>query len=317
MWNADLEVSLCSPTTRPSRSTATARATSCCFVCEGSGTLETVYGSLAFREHDYVVIPRGTTYRFRLDDGPQRWLVLHTPGELETPNRYRNRYGQLLESAPYSQRDFHPPAELETHREGGEHELIVRVRGGLQRYELDYHPLDVVGWDGYVYPYTFNVHDFEPRHRAPAPAAARAPDLPGSELRDLLVLPARARLRPAGGADPVPPLEPAVRGGHLLRLRRVRQPQGDRDGLDHRASVRPPARAAAGSGREVARDAPHRGARGDVGHVQAAAAHRARRRDRRSGVRATRGATASRRRWRSPRRDREVGCSRRHSSTRR
>ena len=90
-------------------------------------------------------------------------LVLHTPGEVETPNRYRNRYGQLLESAPFSHRDMHPPADLVTHREGGEYEVIARVRGGLQRYMLDYHPLDVVGWDGYVYPYTFNVHDFEPR----------------------------------------------------------------------------------------------------------------------------------------------------------
>jgi homogentisate 1,2-dioxygenase len=132
-------------------------------VVEGSGTLETVFGSLPFREHDYIVVPRGTTYRFALDETPQTWLVFHTPGEIETPNRYRNRYGQLLESAPFSQRDFHPPGELETHREDGEFELTVRVRGGLQRYLLDYHPFDVVGWDGYVYPYAFNVHDFEPR----------------------------------------------------------------------------------------------------------------------------------------------------------
>jgi homogentisate 1,2-dioxygenase len=108
-------------------------------------------------------VPRGTTYRFSLDGTPQLWLVFHTPGEIETPNRYRNRYGQLLEHAPYSQRDFHPPEELATHRDGGEHELILRVRGGLQHYTLDYHPFDVMGWDGYVYPYTFNVHDFEPR----------------------------------------------------------------------------------------------------------------------------------------------------------
>ena len=130
---------------------------------DGSGTLETVFGNVPFREHDYIVIPRGTTYRFALDSTPQTWLVFHTPGELETPSRYRNRYGQLLESAPYSQRDFHPPAELATHREADELELIVRVRGGHQRYLLDYHPFDVVGWDGYVYPFTFNVHDFEPR----------------------------------------------------------------------------------------------------------------------------------------------------------
>jgi homogentisate 1,2-dioxygenase len=108
------------------------------------------------------VIPRGTTYRFRFD-GPQRWLTFYTPGEIETPNRYRNRYGQLLEHAPFSQRDFHPPGELRTHRERGEYDVKVRVRGGYQDYVLDYHPLDVVGWDGYVYPYTFNIADFEPK----------------------------------------------------------------------------------------------------------------------------------------------------------
>jgi homogentisate 1,2-dioxygenase len=163
MWNADLEVSLCRPLTDTQRFFRDGEGDEVIFVHEGSGSLETTFGELPYREHDYVVIPRGTTYRFRLDSTPQTWLVFHTPGEIETPNRYRNRYGQLLESAPYSQRDFHPPTELVTHREVGDHEVVVRVRGGLQRYLLDYHPFDVVGWDGYVYPYTFNIHDFEPR----------------------------------------------------------------------------------------------------------------------------------------------------------
>jgi homogentisate 1,2-dioxygenase len=131
------------------------------FVHQGSGRLETAFGTLAYREHDYLVIPRGTTYRFWPADD-QLWLTFHTPGEIETPNRYRNRYGQLLEHAPFSHRDFHPPNELVTHRERSDHELVVRVRGGYQRFGLDYHPLDVVGWDGYVYPYTFNIADFEP-----------------------------------------------------------------------------------------------------------------------------------------------------------
>jgi homogentisate 1,2-dioxygenase len=163
MWNADIEVSLCRPVAETEGFFRDGEGDEVFFVVDGSGTLETVFGSLPFREHDYIVVPRGTTYRFALDETPQTWLVFHTPGEIETPNRYRNRYGQLLESAPFSQRDFHPPGELETHREDGEFELTVRVRGGLQRYLLDYHPFDVVGWDGYVYPYAFNVHDFEPR----------------------------------------------------------------------------------------------------------------------------------------------------------
>jgi homogentisate 1,2-dioxygenase len=163
MWNADIEVSLCRPVAETEGFFRDGEGDEVFFVVEGSGTLETVFGSVPFREHDYIVVPRGTTYRFALDETPQTWLVFHTPGEIETPNRYRNRYGQLLESAPFSQRDFHPPGELETHREDGEFEVTVRVRGGLQRYLLDYHPFDVVGWDGYVYPYAFNVHDFEPR----------------------------------------------------------------------------------------------------------------------------------------------------------
>jgi homogentisate 1,2-dioxygenase len=163
MWNADLEFSICRPDSEAEAFYRNGEGDEVIFVCEGSGTLETMFGEIPYREHDYIVIPRGTTYRFELDETPQTWLVFHTPGEIETPNRYRNRYGQLLESAPYSQRDFHPPEELQTHRETGEFELLVRVRGGLQRYTLDYHPFDVVGWDGYVYPYTFNVHDFEPR----------------------------------------------------------------------------------------------------------------------------------------------------------
>jgi homogentisate 1,2-dioxygenase len=163
MWNGDLEASICKPETETETFYRDGEGDELFFVHEGSGTLETMFGSVPFRQHDYVYVPRGTTYRFSFDETPQLWLVFHTPGEIETPNRYRNRYGQLLEHAPYSQRDFHPPAELATRREGGEHELVVRVRGGLQHYTLDYHPFDVVGWDGYVYPYTFNVHDFEPR----------------------------------------------------------------------------------------------------------------------------------------------------------
>jgi homogentisate 1,2-dioxygenase len=163
MWNNDIEVGICKPDEETEAFYRNGEGDELIFVHEGSGTLETVFGSLPFGEHDYIVIPRGTTYRFDLDSLPQLWLVFYTPGELETPSRYRNRYGQLLESAPYSQRDFRPPEELHTHRDGGEHELIVRVRGGLQHYTLDYHPFDVVGWDGYVYPYAFNIHDFEPR----------------------------------------------------------------------------------------------------------------------------------------------------------
>ena len=162
MFNGDVEMGIAKPTEELEAFYRNGEGDEVLFVHEGSGELETVFGRLPFGPHDYVVIPRGTTYRVRLHDGPHTWLTFFTPGEIETPNRYRNRYGQLLEHAPYSQRDFHGPTELEV-GSGHEAELFVRVRGGHQRFMLDYNPLDVVGWDGYVYPYTFNIHDFEPK----------------------------------------------------------------------------------------------------------------------------------------------------------
>jgi homogentisate 1,2-dioxygenase len=163
MFNDDVELAICRPASHSEVFYRNGEGDEVIFVHEGSGVLETVFGTLPYRRHDYVVIPRGTTYRVRMDDVPQTWLTFHTPGEIETPNRYRNRYGQLLEHAPFSQRDFHPPVALQTHRERGGFELVVRARRGHQRFVLDYHPFDVVGWDGYVYPYSFNIHDFEPK----------------------------------------------------------------------------------------------------------------------------------------------------------
>src|SRR5213080_864106 len=163
MFNGDVEMAIAKPTEELEAFYRNGEGDEVLFVHEGSGELETTFGTLPFSAHDYVVIPRGTTYRVRLDDGPQRWFSFYTPGEIETPNRYRNRYGQLLEHAPFSQRDFRPPSALTTHRDRGEHLVKVRVRGGYQDYVLDYHQLDVVGWDGYVYPYTFSIADFEPK----------------------------------------------------------------------------------------------------------------------------------------------------------
>ena len=97
-----------------------------------------------------------------MPEGEQRYLVFETPGLIEIPRRYRNQYGQILEGAPYYHRDIHPPTDLHTRRERGEFLVKVRVRGGYQEYVLDYHPFDVVGWDGFLYPWTFSIHDFEP-----------------------------------------------------------------------------------------------------------------------------------------------------------
>jgi len=161
MWNDDVEIALCRPVEQMDGFYRDGAGDEVVFVHEGAGTVETIFGDLAYRPGDYVVIPRGTTHRF-VTEGEQRHLVFQTPGLIEIPRRYRNEYGQLLEGAPFYHRDIHPPAELRTHREAAEVTVRVRVAGGWQRYLLDYHPFDVVGWDGYLYPWTFSIHDFEP-----------------------------------------------------------------------------------------------------------------------------------------------------------
>jgi homogentisate 1,2-dioxygenase len=161
MWNNDVEISLCRPSEEMDYYFRNGERDEVIFVHEGAGTLETIFGDLPYKPGDYVVVPRGTTYRFR-PEGEQRYLVFETPGLITIPKRYRNSSGQLMEHAPYYHRDIHAPGELNTHREQGEFPVKVRVRDGYQTYVLDYHPFDVVGWDGYVYPWTFSIHDFEP-----------------------------------------------------------------------------------------------------------------------------------------------------------
>jgi homogentisate 1,2-dioxygenase len=161
MWNDDVEISFCRPDATMDHFFRNGEGDEVIFVHEGRGTVETIFGDVPYKDGDYIVIPRGTTYRF-MPDGPQRYLVFETPGLIEIPRRYRNEYGQILEGAPYYHRDIHPPTDLHTRRERGEFLVKVRVRGGYQDYVLDYHPFDVVGWDGFLYPWTFSIHDFEP-----------------------------------------------------------------------------------------------------------------------------------------------------------
>jgi homogentisate 1,2-dioxygenase len=132
------------------------------FSHSGSGTLETQFGSLDFDDGDYLVIPYGTTWRMELADMHARFFIIEAPSQIEPPNRYRNRYGQLLEHAPYSERDIRPPQQIETHTDRGDFEVRVKVRDRISRHILDHHPLDVVGWDGFLYPWAFSIHDFEP-----------------------------------------------------------------------------------------------------------------------------------------------------------
>ena len=132
------------------------------FVHEGEGTLKSQFGNLDFHGGDYIVIPFGTTWQMKLSSKEGRFLVIENPSQIEPPKRYRNEYGQMLEHAPYSERDIRLPQELETHTERGDFEVRIKVRDRLTRHVLDHHPFDVVGWDGYLYPWILNIGDFEP-----------------------------------------------------------------------------------------------------------------------------------------------------------
>lgn len=133
------------------------------FIHDGTGMLESQFGNLRYRPGDYLVIPTGVMWRLIPDEGvEQRMLVIESIGHIEPPKRYINNYGQFLEHSPYCERDIRPPDELVTHDEEGEFEVRVKSRGMLTRALYRHHPLDVVGWDGHLWPYAFNIEDFEP-----------------------------------------------------------------------------------------------------------------------------------------------------------
>lgn len=144
------------------------------FIHHGSGVLETQFGELAYRENDYVIVPTGTTYRV-IPSSPTRMLVHECAGSVKIPRRYRNDFGQLEEQAPYYERDFRAPVLKAPVSEQGEYE--VRVINGDRNaiYVVQNHPCDVVGWDGYCYPYAFNLDEFAPitgKLHQPPPAHA-------------------------------------------------------------------------------------------------------------------------------------------------
>ncbi|WP_214110280.1 homogentisate 1,2-dioxygenase [Acrocarpospora catenulata] len=142
----------------------------CVYVQSGEGVFESTYGALRVGTGDYVVIPTGTIHRW-VPTGTMTALVIEAAGHIRPPKRYLSQYGQFLEHAPYCERDLRVPDEpLIT--SGEDVPVLVRTRGGLTRLTYRNHPFDVVGWDGCLYPYAFNIDDFEPivkRTHAPPP----------------------------------------------------------------------------------------------------------------------------------------------------
>ena len=133
------------------------------FIHEGTGLLESQFGHLHYRPGDYLVIPTGVMWRLLPDEGvAQRMLFVESYGHVTPPKRYLNNYGQFLENSPYCERDIRTPEKLVTHDERGEFEVRVKARGAITQFIYNHHPLDVVGWDGHLWPFAFNIEDFEP-----------------------------------------------------------------------------------------------------------------------------------------------------------
>jgi homogentisate 1,2-dioxygenase len=177
--NADCEMSICVPVEPMNYHYKNAMGDECIFIHVGSGAVSSSFGTLKFRAKDYILMPKGVTYRMVFDppqNGEQpRFLVIETANgsHIGPPPRYiSKRTSQFLEHAPYCERDLHPPQLPLTYDESGKFEVRIKARDCVHSYIYDYHPLDVVGWDGCYYPYTFNIDDFSPivgKHHMPPP----------------------------------------------------------------------------------------------------------------------------------------------------
>jgi len=132
------------------------------FVHEGEGVLKTMYGNIPFTFGDHLIIPRGIIYQLEFKTSFNRLFIVESFSPFRFPKRYVNRFGQLLEHAPYYERDIRKPQDLETHDETGDFTVMVKKQDLIYPYHYASHPFDVIGWDGYHFPYALSIHDFEP-----------------------------------------------------------------------------------------------------------------------------------------------------------
>jgi homogentisate 1,2-dioxygenase len=163
LFNNDVQISLAAPQDGTGNTFfKNADADEVLFIHEGTGTLKTQYGQIPFNYGDYVVIPRGTIYQIEFDGQNNRLFIIESFSPINFPKRYLSRYGQLLEHAPFCERDLRKPQDLVTIDKTGEFLINTKKRGLLYPIWYGNHPFDVVGWDGTEYPYALSIHDFEP-----------------------------------------------------------------------------------------------------------------------------------------------------------
>lgn len=161
--NNDLHISLAAPTeSMTSYFYKNTQADEVIFIHEGEGILKTGYGEIPFAYGDYLVIPRGVIYQLHFKDENNRLLITESFSPIETPRRYRNHFGQLMEHSPFCERDIKRPQNLQTFDEEGDFKIMIKKEGLIYPYVYGTHPFDFIGWDGFHYPWAFSIHDFEP-----------------------------------------------------------------------------------------------------------------------------------------------------------
>ncbi|MGB1205679.1 MAG: homogentisate 1,2-dioxygenase [Chitinophagales bacterium] len=161
--NQDVHISLAAPSkSMTDYFYKNADADEMIFVHVGSGKLKTSYGTIEFAYGDYLVIPRGTVYQLEFNDANNRLFIVESFSPIIYPKRYVTAYGQLMEHAPFCERDIKVPQNLETFDEKGNFNLLIKKQSKIYPYQYAFHPFDVIGWDGYHYPFGFSIHDFEP-----------------------------------------------------------------------------------------------------------------------------------------------------------
>lgn len=163
LFNTDVHISLAAPKkSLTDYFYKNADADELLFVHKGKGILKTMLGEIGFEDGDYLLIPRGMIYQISFDTAENRLLIVESYHPMYTPKRYRNWFGQHLEHSPFCERDFKLPQCLQTYDEMGDFVIKVKKQGQLHHVVYASHPFDVVGWDGYNYPYGFSIHNFEP-----------------------------------------------------------------------------------------------------------------------------------------------------------
>lgn len=163
LFNNDVNVGLAAPQeSMTSYFYKNADADELIFVHKGKGVLKTLVGNIPFEYGDYLVVPRGIIYQMEFETEDNRLLIVESFSPILTPRNYRNNFGQLLEHSPFCERDFRAPSSLETHDEKGDFVVKTKKQNVLHEVVYATHPFDVVGWDGYNFPYAMSIHDFEP-----------------------------------------------------------------------------------------------------------------------------------------------------------